>query len=105
MEPESRPGRLVGAEREGGMKAPKPDTMLGAGSLAPTPMEQDNWKHRSKHMLCGTCIAFVPKATGAIQRGDHLIGRCRYHAPTMKGWPVMFSDDWCWDHKLDEEKI
>jgi len=33
------------------------------------------------------------------------IGRCRRHAPTMTGWPVVFNTDWCGDHKLDEEKI
>ena len=33
------------------------------------------------------------------------IGRCRRHAPTMNGYPVVFVNDWCGDHKLDEEKI
>lgn len=27
-------------------------------------------------------------------------GRCRRHAPTMGGYPVVFPDDWCGDHKL-----
>lgn len=67
--------------------------------------EQDNWKHRSVNMRCGTCMSFVEKSTRKAQRVDHLIGRCRALAPTMKGWPVVFSDDWCGAHKLDEEKI
>jgi len=66
---------------------------------------EDNWKLRSKEMHCGTCMYFVPKATEAAQRENHVIGRCRRCAPTMKGWPVLFSDDWCGEHKIDENKI
>lgn len=66
---------------------------------------RDNWARRSAGMLCGTCIAFVPKYTSRSQRENHIIGRCRYNAPTREGWPVVFSDDWCQKHKVDEEKI
>jgi hypothetical protein len=31
------------------------------------------------------------------------LGRCRRHAPTMSGYPVVFVNDWCGDHKLSEE--
>jgi hypothetical protein len=55
--------------------------------------EVDNWKHRSTGMLCKTCMHYVPKADGSK-------GRCRRHAPTMSGFPVMFPTDWCGDHKL-----
>jgi hypothetical protein len=33
------------------------------------------------------------------------LGRCRRHSPTMSGWPVVFVNDWCGDHKLDENKV
>jgi hypothetical protein len=33
------------------------------------------------------------------------IGRCRRHAPTMSGYPVVFPSDWCGDHKLNENAI
>ena len=33
-----------------------------------------------------------------------LFGRCRRHAPTMQGYPAVFGNDWCGDHKLDENK-
>ncbi len=70
-------------------------------------MSGDNWKHRSKGMLCATCMYFVKKVI--VEEGhpetDKVIGRCRRRSPTMNGWPVMFSTDWCGDHKLDEEKI
>ena len=33
-----------------------------------------------------------------------MIGRCRRHAPTMSGFPVVFDTDWCGDHKLDETR-
>jgi hypothetical protein len=79
----------------------------------------DNWKHRSQGMRCKTCMWFVPKEksgvtpmtateiigclTGRPMAFD--LGRCRRHAPTMNGWPVVFVNDWCGDHKLDEEKL
>lgn len=34
-----------------------------------------------------------------------ILGRCRKHAPTLNGWPTVFSTDWCGDHKIDEEKL
>lgn len=68
-------------------------------------MNKDNWKHRSDMMKCKTCMYFVEKQTNAVQREDHLIGRCRRNAPTIKGFPVVYSDDWCGEHKIDEEKI
>ena len=58
---------------------------------------EDNWKHRSTGMKCSTCMWYKPK--GDV---DTDVGRCRRHAPTMSGWPVMFATDWCGDHKLDE---
>lgn len=95
----------------------------------------DNWKHRNEGMKCKTCMWFVPKVRQAgpqpsmetncgpgeilrrkpvssehiivnlIQQRPYDLGRCRRHAPTMSGWPVMFVNDWCGDHKIDEEKI
>jgi hypothetical protein len=59
-------------------------------------MTQDNWKHRSTGMVCGTCMWCAPKGT---------VGRCRRHAPTMNGYPVVYPTDWCGDHKVDENKI
>lgn len=62
----------------------------------------DPWMHRSAGMRCSTCIWFVPKVSERIQA--HSVGRCRRHAPTMGGYPVVFSTDWCGDHRLDENK-
>jgi len=53
---------------------------------------------------------FVPKipATHPQFGGDqntgkvYDMGRCRRHCPTMGGFPVVFVNDWCGDHKLDE---
>jgi len=59
-------------------------------------MTSDLWKHRSANMTCQTCMFFVPKD------GKLPVGRCRRKAPTMKGWPVVFTNDWCGEHKLDE---
>jgi len=62
----------------------------------------DNWKHRSEGMKCKTCMWFAQKVN---MTGDSEIGRCRRHAPTMNGYPVVFVTDWCGDHKLNEEAL
>jgi hypothetical protein len=76
--------------------------------------EEDNWKHRSEGMRCRTCMFYVIKAKTAIVKGDtptsikkikKNVGRCRRHAPTMNGFPVVYDDDWCGDHKIDEDKV
>lgn len=59
---------------------------------------RDPWAHRSKGMRCATCMWFVSK-------GSATLGRCRKHAPTMTGHPAVFINDWCGDHKLDENKV
>ena len=59
----------------------------------------DNWEHRSTGMVCETCMWFVPKVfEGEGDKKEQ--GRCRRHAPTMNGYPVVFYTDWCGDHKL-----
>lgn len=65
-------------------------------------MHDDPWKNRSQGMRCKTCMHYVKKDSA----GDvPSIGRCRRHAPTMSGFPVVFPCDWCGDHKLDETKL
>ncbi len=90
----------------------------------------DNWKHRSDNMKCKTCMYFVEKKRGRVSilggtisahelarnnftiavpekppTEKEAIGRCRRHAPTLNGWPIVFMEDWCGDHRLDEEKV
>ena len=69
---------------------------------------EDKWKHRSEKMKCKTCMWFVVKRAAREVLGDveelSAIGRCRRHAPTMTGYPVVFEGDWCGDHKIDENK-
>lgn len=60
--------------------------------------ESDPWRHRSRNMRCRTCMWFNPK-------GDNGVGRCRRHAPSMNGYPVVMVTDWCGDHKLDEKTV
>lgn len=62
----------------------------------------DPWHGRSEGMKCKTCMWYAKKEmrTTALKP----IGRCRRHAPTMNGYPVVFETDWCGDHKLDETK-
>ena len=53
---------------------------------------------------------FVPKIailSGTIDTPNPVynIGRCRRHAPSMGGYPAVFVNDWCGDHRLDENKI
>lgn len=76
-------------------------------------MPNDLWKHRSENMRCKTCMWFVEKTTLLSNKPQvdtdiamiNNIGRCRRHAPTMSGYPVVFTLDWCGDHKLSEEKL
>ena len=67
-------------------------------------MVEDPWKHRSKGMACASCMWFVIKAKPEGSVNTAPIGRCRRHAPSMNGYPVVFETDWCGDHKLDEGK-
>ena len=70
---------------------------------------EDPWKHRSQGMVCATCMWCVMKQTkpsvdNRITQPTKL-GRCRRRAPTMNGYPAVFEQDWCGDHKLDENKL
>lgn len=51
----------------------------------------DAWADLSTY-VCATCRFYVPKEDDK--------GRCRRHAPTMDGYPVVYEHDWCGDHKL-----
>ena len=64
---------------------------------------KDPWKHRSDFMKCKSCMWFVPK-TVETSPSYHL-GRCRRHAPTMNGYPVVYVNDWCGDHKVNERYV
>ena len=44
----------------------------------------------------------LPPEPGVIEVPASRVGRCRRHAPTMNGYPVVFVQDWCGDHKLNE---
>lgn len=65
----------------------------------------DNWNRRDKGMLCSTCISYVPKLPPPNYGVVREVGRCRKHAPTHAGFPVVFPTDWCGDHRLDENKV
>lgn len=66
--------------------------------LAPSTRPIDPWQHRSAKMRCTSCMYHAPKKDG--------VGRCRRHAPTMSGYPVVYSEtDWCGDHKLNEDAV
>jgi hypothetical protein len=82
------------------------DSCKEIGSLQ-TSIAYDTWAGRAKGMKCGTCVFFVEKKSDEVMKQDPRgnIGRCRRHAPTMSGYPVVFTSDWCGDHRLDENKI
>lgn len=65
----------------------------------------DNWRHHSDEMKCQTCMFFVPKADDPLSQRPRLIGRCHKHSPALNGWPTVFSNDRCGDHRVDEDKI
>lgn len=80
--------------------------LIGGIRQGVRPADDDPWKHRSAGMRCRTCIWFVAKekAPGPQPQDAREVGRCRRHAPTMGGYPVVFREDWCGDHRLDENK-
>ena len=79
------------------------------GSLFPEQQAKqiaDPWIHRSSGMRCRTCIWFVPKAYDRPTKPEApIVGRCRRHAPSMGGYPVVYQTDWCGDHRIDENKV
>lgn len=66
--------------------------------MTTTSLPTDPWANRSEGMRCRTCLWFVSKDPG--YGAD--VGRCRRHAPTMGGYPVVLQSDWCGDHRLNE---
>lgn len=83
----------------------------GNSIVVPLHFDQSNaddpWKNRSAGMRCRTCMWFVPKVNGkpgGLLDAEKCVGRCRRHAPSMGGYPVVFDNDWCGDHRLDERK-
>lgn len=70
------------------------------------PEPEDNWRHRTSRMRCGSCMWFVikPSDEKIPTTIAGMLGRCRRHSPTLGGFPAVFSTDWCGDHKLDENK-
>ena len=52
----------------------------------------DLWSHRNTGMICGTCMHYTNY-------------RCRRHAPTMQGYPGVYPEDWCGDHKMAKEQM
>lgn len=79
-------------------EAPAPQTPIPG----PAPVNEDNWAHRAKGMVCRSCMWFLPKKRTGLPASS--LGRCRRHAPTMSGFPVVYTNDWCGDHKIDEER-
>ena len=71
-----------------------------AGLLEKAEESVDPWKHRSKFMRCSSCMWFVEKVATTPTN----VGRCRKHAPSMGGYPVVYQNDWCGDHRVDETK-
>lgn len=97
-----------GYERRGDdvAKDRNPERIAGAASALGSVVAADPWKHRSEGMRCRTCMWFalkLPIGPLSTERQSQ-IGRCRRHAPTMGGYPVVFMTDWCGDHRLDENR-
>lgn len=67
-------------------------------------MSNDPWVNRSTGMQCKTCVWYVEKKADSTKIATE-VGRCRRHAPTMNGYPVVFTTDWCGDHKLNENSL
>lgn len=83
----------------------RPSLFAGQANEAEDP--EDPWKHRSSGMTCATCMWCVEKKAHREDKTEPVfkLARCRRRCPTMNGYPAVFMDDWCGDHKLDENKL
>ena len=70
-------------------------------------LPKDMWANRTRSMRCITCMWWVEKVVekSTLTSAMHALGRCRRHAPTLGGWPAVFGNDWCGDHKIDAERV
>jgi len=67
-------------------------------------MMEDPWINQNLTLRCWSCVWFASKKLeGAVD--DQSFGRCRRHAPTMSGYPVVFGSNWCGDHEMDVAKL
>lgn len=84
----------------------------------------DKWD-RITDFGCSSCMFYVPKKEHSVSGGLGLPsnpkpgcaiyettaavvveeGRCRRNAPTMKGYPVVFAEDWCGEHKRGSNPV
>ena len=66
----------------------------------------DKWD-RKTNFNCESCMFYVPKRDAAIGGVvfDTSEGCCRRNAPTMKGYPVVYSSDWCGEHKIGSNPV
>jgi len=76
----------------------------------PPGTETVKWRYDSKIFRSGGKVEDTPRETNEnIHRESDtpppIVGRCRRHAPSMNGYPVVFPDDWCGDHKLNEAAL
>jgi hypothetical protein len=90
-----------------GGEGKEPEVLIGGGltqCATPLPEADDPWVHRAERMRCRTCMWYVAKPASGPQPLEPKpeVGRCRRHAPTLGGYPVVFPSDWCGDHKLSE---
>jgi hypothetical protein len=53
---------------------------------------KDKWDRKTNFGCC-SCMYYVSKKNSNP-------GRCRRYAPSMQGYPVVYEEDWCGEHKL-----
>lgn len=87
---------LESAKYQGQAPPPNPGGAMAVPGVEKESSE-DNWRNKST-FCCATCQWCVVKESGYAS--DVPLGRCRRHAPTLGGWPVVYATDWCGDHKL-----
>ena len=65
----------------------------------------DMWAHRDSMMVCTSCMWFSLKVSYELDGDLMFFGRCRRHAPTLSGFPAVYGNDWCGDHKMSEDYV
>jgi len=101
-----------------------PKDILSKSDEMSSTIQEDPWQGRTTGMKCRSCVFFVLKKPDSPQMleepcipnipvgvpvhriNNNRIGRCRANPPTAtRGFPVVFEDDWCGGHRLDENKL
>ena len=64
------------------------------------------WSKYHRYRTCKTCKYFIEEDPVDVERTYTIVGRCRRHAPVSGvGYPEVYPNEGCGDHKVDENRV